>query len=74
MKTENEKWIEIFSQGDIWELEVIGNELRAYETGNDHSDYEESKLSDNGISTVEERAQIMGLTLVKIDFNGNKVE
>ena len=42
--------------------------------GNDHSDYEESELSDNGISTVYERAKSMGLTLVKIDFNGNKVE
>ena len=70
---EQKKWLEIFSQGDIWELEVDGDTLRAYETGNDHSDYDPDELSDNGISDVHERARMMGLKLIKIDYNGNEV-
>ena len=74
MDIAQEKWIEIFSQGDIWELRVIGNELRAFLTGNDHSDYEIEELVDNGISTVNERAKSMGLKLVVIDFEGKEID
>ncbi len=71
---ENEKWIEIFSQGDIWELEVDGDVLQAFYTGNDHSDYEPDELVDNGISDVYERSRMMRLRLVKVDYNGNEIE
>ena len=39
MKTENEKWIECFSQGDVWEIEVRDGKLLGYLTSNDPSDY-----------------------------------
>ena len=74
MKTENEKWIECFSQGDVWEIEVRDGKLLGYLTSNDPSDYEPSELVDNGISTIYERAKGMGLKFVQVDFDGKEVE
>ena len=43
---ENNKWIEVFSQGDVWELEEMDGKLIGRCTGNDASDYEENELID----------------------------
>jgi hypothetical protein len=70
----NEKWVEVFSQGDVWELTAKEGELLGYLTTNDASDYEADELADNGISTVYERARAMGLKFIQIDLNGKEVE
>ena len=67
METENKKWIEVFSQGDVWELEEIDGKLYATFTRNDASDYDADDLIDNGVSDVEQRAKEMGLELVEVD-------
>lgn len=58
---ETQKWIEVFSQGDVWELEEIDGKLYGRFTGNDPSDYEPDELVDNGVADVEQRAKEMGL-------------
>lgn len=63
---ENKSWLEVFSQGDIWELEERDGKLYAKFTGNDASDYDADELVDNGISDVESRAQQMGLEFVEV--------
>lgn len=68
------KWIEIFSQGDIWELEKVGNKLLGFRTENDADAYKEDELCDNGISTVEQRAKDMGLIFSEINFRGEEIE
>ena len=60
---DREKWIEVFSNGDVWELEKIEQKLVAKRTNNDPQDYTEDELTDNGISTLTERARLMGLEL-----------
>jgi len=73
-KMETGKWIEVFSQGDIWELEEVNGNLRAYLTRNESEDYDDDELCDNGISNVSERARMMRLKLVQIDYNGNPID
>ena len=63
----NKKWIEIFSDGSIWELEKVGNRLVGIRQENDADAYEEDELCDNGISTPENRAKVMGLVFKEID-------
>ena len=64
-KMESKKWIEIFSQGDIWELESIGSTLYAERMDWDFSErYDDEEIADNGISGLGERARLMGLALV----------
>ena len=70
----NEKWVEVFSQGDVWELTAKEGGLLGYLTTNDASDYEPDELVDNGIATVYERAKSMGLKFVQVDFDGKEVE
>ena len=70
----NEKWVEVFSQGDVWEIEVRDGKLMAYSTTIDPSYYDESELVDNGISSVYERAKSMRLEFVRVDFYGNEVK
>ena len=65
METQN-KWIEVFSQGDVWELEESDRMLYGMYTGNDVSDYEENEVIDNGVSSVFERADIMGLEFQEV--------
>ena len=66
---ERQKWIEIFSQGDIWELEQRDGKLFAMRIeGAEAENYSKDELSDNGISTVRERARIMGLELIELGF------
>ena len=65
METQN-KWIEVFSQGDVWELEESDGMLYGMYTGNDVSDYEENEVIDNGVSSVFERADIMGLEFQEV--------
>ena len=65
----NEIWFEVFSQGDIWELEQRDGKLLAMRIeGAEAEDYSEDELADNGISTVQERVKIMGLELVEHDY------
>ena len=66
-KMEQQKWMEIFSQGDIWELKQRDGKLLAMRIeGAEAENYSNDELVDNGISTVKERARIMGLELVEV--------
>ena len=66
---QRKKWMEIFSQGDIWELEERDGKLLAMRIeGAEAENYSKDELADNGISSVRERARMMGLELVKVDF------
>ena len=66
---ERKKWMEIFSQGDIWELEERDGKLLAMRIeGAEAENYSNDELADNGISSVRERARMMGLELVEVDF------
>jgi len=58
---ESEKWVEVFSNGDVWELQKSGKYLFGRRTYDDPSDFDEDELVDNGISDFEEKARIMGL-------------
>lgn len=63
-----EKWLEVFSQGDVWELEAVGGFLYGLLTGNDSFDYGEGEVADNGISNVRERARMMGLEFTELFY------
>ena len=62
----SERWIEVFSQGDVWRLEALDGVLYGLHVSNDSVDYEESELADNGIGTVQERARMMGLEFEEV--------
>ena len=59
-------WFEIFTQGDIWLMHISRKTLYAYTTNLKPSDFNLKELVDNGVSDVEERAKILGLTLKKV--------
>lgn len=69
----NEKWFEVFSRLDVWELEIRGQKLRGYLTANQLSDFEPEQIVNNGVSTVFERAKSMGLEFVRVDFHDNEI-
>ena len=64
MEEDNKIWIEVFSQGDVWELTINGKKLIAT-PGSDASDYDADELIDNGVGDLEIRAKQLGLELVK---------
>lgn len=77
---ENNKWLEVFEDGDVWELEEEDGKLLGYHTGNDASDYDSDELVDNGISSPQEKAKMMHLKFQQIyedrymvvdDFSGS---
>jgi len=58
---ENEKWFEVFSSGDVWELKKSGNRLLGRKTYDDPSYFDVDEVFDYGIPDFEEKARIMGL-------------
>jgi len=58
---ESDKWFEVFSSGDVWELQKTGCYLFGRRTYDDPSNFDEYELIDNGISDFEEKARIMSL-------------
>ena len=65
----SEKWLEQFSGGDIWELREDREKGILYgEYKNDSIEgYEEEEIADNGISSVQARAELMGLIFRKVE-------
>ena len=62
----SEKWLEQFAGGEVWELlEQNGTLYGEYK--NDSIDgYDLEEVADNGISSPEERARIMGLNFQEV--------
>jgi len=68
-------WREVFSQGDVYELHIEGeNLIGEYVDDYDKETFKGEEVADNGISTFEERARIMGLKPVEVDYNGNPIK
>jgi len=68
------RWIEVFSSGDVWELKEEDGKLFGFKTENDASDYGEDELANNGVSTFEERARMMGLEAVRVSDDQDEME
>jgi len=54
-------WYEKFLNGEIWELQIVGNQLLGRKTYFDSSDFVEDGCVDEGVSFFEEKAKLMGL-------------
>jgi len=53
-------WYEMLN-GEIWELQIVGNQLLGRKTYFDLSSFSEDGCVDEGVSSFEEKAKLMGL-------------
>jgi hypothetical protein len=53
-------WYEMFLNGEIWELQIVGNQLLGRKTYFDLSSFDDDCVVE-GVSSLEEKAKLMGL-------------